>query len=217
VKSLSGQNLRVGVIGLGKMGVLHAGILSTLPKVELVALCDKSSLIRKVCSKMIEAPVVDDVDKLSNLDLDVVYVTTPIPSHFGVIDTIYSNKIARNVFTEKTLGSSYDEANNLCKLAQEFGATNMVGYMKRFAVTFRKAKDILTQDTLGELVSFDAYAYSSDFFGTEKSSKASGSRGGVLKDLGAHIIDLGLWFFNDLEVDSIKMKQPVNWGSEDSV
>ncbi len=217
MENLSEENLRVAVVGLGKMGLLHASILNTFPNVELKALCDKGSLIRKFCKKVFDnVRVVSDLTKLSDLDLNIVYVATPIPSHFGVIDIIYSDKIASHVFTEKTLASSYDEAKKLCELAKSFGGINMVGYMKRFAVTFRKAKELLAEDAVGELVSFDACAYSSDFFGVEKSSKASGSRGGVLKDLGAHVIDLALWFFDDLEVDSIKMEQPANWGSEDS-
>jgi predicted dehydrogenase len=217
VESLSRESLRVAVVGLGKMGLLHASILNTLPNVELSALCEKGSLLRKFCKKVFDnVLVVADLKKLSDYDLDVVYVATPIPSHFGILDAIYSNKIACNVFTEKTLASSFDEAKRLCELAESFGGVNMVGYMKRFAVTFRKAKDLLTQGALGDLVSFDAYAYSSDFFGSEKGSRASGSRGGVLKDLGAHVIDLALWFFDDLEVDSTKVEQPANWGSEDS-
>jgi len=216
VKNLSRENLRVAIIGLGKMGLLHAAILNTLPNVEVNVLCDKGALIRKFCKRVFDGVrVVDDLEKLSGLDLDVVYVTTPIPSHFIVTKTIYSNAISRNVFIEKTLASSYDESKKICELAQSFGAINMVGYMKRFAVTFRKAKDLLDQDALGELVSFDAYAYSSDFLGSEKSSKASASRGGVLRDLGAHVVDLALWFFGDLEVDSAKLESLVEGGSED--
>jgi len=159
---------------------------------------------------------VDDLAKFFDLDLDAVYITTPIPSHFLVTRTIYSNGIARNVFVEKTLASSYNEAKELCELARSFEGTNMVGYMKRFAVTFMKTKDLLDQEALGEAISFDAYAYSSDFFGSEKSSKTSASRGGVLGDLGAHVIDLALWFFGDLHVDSAKMESLVEGGSEDS-
>lgn len=217
MKRLSRESLRVAIIGLGKMGLLHASILNTLPNVELTALCDKSSLIRKFCKKMIDkVHVVNDVEKLSDLGLDVVYVTTPIPSHFIVTNTLYSRKIAHNVFVEKTLASSPDEAKKLCELAQSFGGINMVGYMKRFAVTFRKAKDLLNQEALGDVVSFDAYAYSSDFFGSEKSSEKSASRGGVVRDLGAHVIDLALWFFGGLEVNSAKLEQPVDGVSEDS-
>lgn len=209
MKRLNTENLRVAVVGLGKMGLLHTSILNTLPNVELAALCDKSSLIRKVCKKMIkEVPVLDDVEPLSDLGIDVVYVTTPIPSHFIVLDTIYSQKIASNVFVEKTLASNSDQAKKLDNLAQNFGGVNMVGYMKRFAVTFKKAKDLLNQNALGDLVSFDAYAYSSDFFGVDGGSGKSAARGGVVHDLGAHVIDLALWFFGDLEVNSAKLQQP---------
>lgn len=217
MKCLSRESLRVAVIGLGKMGLLHASILNTLPHVELTALCDKGALIRRVCKKVLDkVRVVDDLEKLSGLDLDVAYVTTPIPSHFIVLDTIYSRRIARNVFVEKTLASSFEEAKKLCELSQKFGDLNMVGYMKRFAVTFGKAKELLEQEALGDVASFDAYAYSSDFFGVEKSSGSSGARGGVLRDLGAHVIDLALWLFGDLKVDSAKLDQPVEGGSEDS-
>jgi predicted dehydrogenase len=218
VNRLSRESLRVAVIGLGKMGLLHASILNTLPNVELTALCDKSALIRKFCKKVLDkVRVVADLQQLSGLNLDVAYVTTPIPSHFIVMDTLYSSRIARNVFVEKTLASSFDEANKLCELAQRFGGLSMVGYMKRFAVTFGKAKELLDQDILGDVVSFDAYAYSSDFFGVERNSGSSGARGGVLRDLGAHVIDLALWFFGDFEVGSAKLDQPVEGGSEDSV
>lgn len=217
MEKLSRDSLRVAIVGLGKMGLLHAGILRTLPAVELTALCEKSALIRRFCKKVFDRiRVVDDVKKLSGLDLDAVYVTTPISSHFSVVKNVYIKKIARNIFVEKTLSLGYDEAKELCELAQSFGDINMVGYMKRFAVSFRKAKDLLNRETLGEMVSFDAYAYSSDFSGIKKGSKTSATRGGVLGDLGSHVIDLALWFFGDLEVNSAKLESLTGGGSEDS-
>jgi predicted dehydrogenase len=120
------------------------------------------------------------------------------------------------VFVEKTLASDYGKAKELCELARTSGGVNMVGYMKRFAVTFSKAKDLLNEQTLGEISSFDAYAYSSDFSRIKKGSKMSASRGGVLGDLGSHVIDLALWFFGDFEVDSAKLISLTEKGSEDS-
>jgi predicted dehydrogenase len=78
----------------------------------------------------------------------------------------------------------------------------MVGYMKRYAVTFKKAKVLLEEGTIGELISFNAYAYSSDFFGVRERRKFARSRGGVARDLGAHVIDLAVWYFGDLNVTS---------------
>jgi predicted homoserine dehydrogenase-like protein len=40
-ENLRGQKLRMGVIGLGKMGILHASILNVSPEVEIVAFCEK--------------------------------------------------------------------------------------------------------------------------------------------------------------------------------
>ncbi len=210
--------LRVAVVGLGKMGLLHASILSTLPNVQLVACCDKSRMILRFFRKAFNRiQLVDDVEKLCDLDLDVVYVTTPIPTHFPIIKIICSKKIARNIFVEKTLASSFDKAEELCRLSQSLGGVNMVGYMKRFAVTFRKAKEILDQATMGKLLSFSAYAYSSDFLGDDKSLRTSVSRGGVLRDLGAHVVDLALWFFGDLKVESAMIESLTGEDSENSV
>jgi predicted dehydrogenase len=205
VKNLSSKRLRVAVVGLGKMGLLHASILNVLPNVELAALCEKNTTILKFSKKIFsKVHVVDNIEKLSGQDLDAVYVTTPIFSHSLVIKNVYSKRIASNLFVEKTLASSYKEAKELCELSQRFGGINMVGYMKRFSVTFRKAKDLLDQEILGEAVSFKGYAYSSDFLETDKGPKTLANRGGALRDLGCHVVDLALWLFGDLQVDSSK-------------
>jgi len=214
---LGGESLRVAVVGLGKMGLLHASILNVLPNVELTALCDKSVILRKFLKKVFkEIRIVDDLEKLSDVNPDAVYVTTPTFSHFPVARTLYLKEIARNLFVEKTLASSYGKAEELCKLAQRFGDANMVGYMKRFAVIFKEAKDLLAKEAIGKLVSFKAYAYSSDFSGIKKGSRTPPLDAGVLRDSGCHVMDLALWFFGDLQVDSAKLAALIGSGSEDS-
>lgn len=210
--------LRVAVIGLGKMGLLHTCILKVLPQVRIVAVCDKSRLIRTISSRLLGGvELTSDMEKLAGLDLDAAYITTPIPSHYAVAKTLLSEKIAQNLFVEKTLASSYKEANELCGLSRSFGHIDMVGYMKRFAVTFRKAKQLLDQEILGDLISFDAHAYSSDFADSRKGSREAGMRGDVLGDLGSHVVDLALWFFGSLEVASAEFESMNPFGPEDSL
>jgi predicted dehydrogenase len=214
---LSRNDLRVAVVGLGKMGLLHSCILNVLPNVKLTAVCEKSRMTRRFFRKIFKnTSVLDDADKLSCLDLDAVYVTTPIPSHFAITKLLYSEKITRNIFVEKTLASSYEQADELCKLAHHFKGTTMVGYTRRFAVTFNKAKALLDEDAIGEVSSFKAYAYSSDFAeGNE--GRIGSSRGGVLMDLGCHAVDLALWFFNDLGVETAQINSSAKSRSEDSI
>lgn len=212
------EKLQVAVVGLGKMGLLHASILSVLPDVNLVAICDKSRLMRAMAKRTLNGILItDSLDAFSNLNLDAVYVTTPIPSHYGIVKEVYSKKIARNLFVEKTLSSSYSKSEELFKLSLSSKSVNAVGYMKRFAVTFRKAKELIDQAALGELLSFEAYALSSDFEGVHNDPTASIARGGVLVDLGAHVVDLALWLFGDLQVSSASIVSSTGKGSIDTV
>lgn len=193
---MKGRDVKVGIIGLGKMGLLHASILSMIPQVQLVALSDKSLIMRKFAKKALKKPLITDkLEDMAKLALDIVYVTTPIPSHYKIIKEIYNKNIAPNVFSEKTLTSSYAQSEELCALSKLKGVS-MVGYMKRFSVTFRAAKKLLDSGCLGSVTSFEANAYSSDFFGVDRTNISS-ARGSVLEDLGSHVLDLSLWFFND--------------------
>lgn len=208
--------IRVGVVGLGKMGLLHASILNVIPDVKLVAVCDKSSLIRRISSRLLKGvKCTEDIQDFTGLDIDAIFVTTPIPSHFFLIKKIYEEKLAPNLFAEKTLASDFAKSKELAELANASGGVAMVGYMKRYSVTFNKARSILNQKILGDLASFEAYAYSSDFAETDEESTISGHRGGVLGDLGSHVVDLALWFFGGFEVESAKLKLTSNL-SEDS-
>jgi predicted dehydrogenase len=134
------------------------------------------------------------------MKLDAVFVTTPIPSHYAIAKTLIERKVAQNIFVEKTLAANYTQAKELSELAKAHCDVNMVGYLRRFCVTFKKAKELLLENAIGEVQSFEAYSYSSDFLGVDSKMPSSSARGGVMKDLGSHAVDLALWFFGDLEV-----------------
>ena len=214
------NRLRIAVVGLGKMGLLHASLLNVFPAVELVAVCEKSALMNRLFKKIFSnsgVRVVKNLEKLRDLELDALYVTTPISSHYPIIKEVYAKDITRNIFVEKTLAADYNQSRDLCEIAKNVGGVAMVGYMKRFSVTFRKAKNILEKGILGEISSFDAFAYSSDFSKVQLDSKKSTTRGGVLSDLGSHVIDLALWLFGDFEVEAASAKSILNEVGEDSV
>jgi predicted dehydrogenase len=194
--------LQVAVIGLGKMGLLHSCILNIIPNVEVVGLCEKNNLTRRVMKKLFRhIEIVDDVEKLDKFILDAVFITTPITSHYPIAETVLSKKIAPNLFVEKTLANNYSEAEKLRKLVHDSNGVNMVGYLRRFYVTFQKAKELLSQDAIGDVLSFKTHAYSADFCDVA-SSEVSCSRGGVLRDLGSHAIDMALWLLGDFTVYS---------------
>ena len=199
---MGNASLKIGVVGLGRMGLLHASILSFLPEVHISVICDGNGKVVRFAEKMFKGTqFVDNVNKLVDVKLDAVYITTPIPSHFPIAQFIYSNGIANNLFIEKTLATTYDEASSLSRLAQSSHGINMVGYMNRFAVTFQKGKELLEQGVIGQPISFEAHAISSDFVSVKKGTSP---KGGALRDLGSHVLDIALWYFQNMQIDSVK-------------
>jgi predicted dehydrogenase len=156
--------------------------------------------------------LVDDVAKLAGLGLDAIYVTTPIPSHYPVVKAVFAGDVAKNVFVEKTLANTADEAQELAGLAGRGGGVSMVGYLRRFYVTFRKARELVTEHALGDLSSFDIHAFSSDFLDAKPEDATGLARGGVLRDLGCHALDMALWYFGDF---TIEPDPPDSRGSDD--
>jgi predicted dehydrogenase len=197
---MSGK-LRVGVVGMGKMGLLHSGILNVLPGVELAGVCEPVQLTRRILKKTLrKISVVGSVPELSKLDLDALFITTPTRTHYAVAKEALEQGISNNMFVEKPLTSSYHESEELSNLIRGKGV-GMVGYVRRFMVTFMKAKELLEAGVIGNPVNFSLNMFSSDFFGI-KEPAVSIARGGVMKDLGCYTIDLILWYFGQCNIDS---------------
>ena len=84
------KHLSIGVIGMGKMGLLHASIVNTIPGARLIAIYDKSPIIKRFVGKALnDIHVVNSFEKFAGLKCDAVYVTTPIPTHFSIDKEIY--------------------------------------------------------------------------------------------------------------------------------
>lgn len=210
--------IKVGIVGLGKMGIMHACLLNTFSNVSITALCDKSRIIRAIARQPFpEAVITENLAKFQGLNLDAVFVLTPIPIHYHIIKQIYEQKISKNIFVEKTLTSSYEQSDELATISKRNGGITMVGYMKRFGVTFKHAEILLSQQILGDLTSFHAYAFSSDFVSVKKDSTAIISRGGVLEDLGSHVVDLSVWLFGNLRVTSATINSQIYPNSEGDI
>jgi predicted dehydrogenase len=200
---------RIAIIGLGKMGLLHASLLNTIPGVKLVAFCEKSRLVRHFARNIFAGvQIVDSVSNLSEIGLDAAYITTPPSSHYAILNTLFTKEICHDVFVEKPLANNLTESKDINSLliGVGIGSINMVGYNRRFGVTFQKAKEIIEEGALGKPVAFEGYAFSSDFQ-SGGSSRGNASRGGVIKDLASHAIDLVMWYLGSISIDSVVSHQ----------
>ena len=184
------------------MGILHAGIINSLPDCQIVAICESDVLARNVSRKLLRnAHFYAKTEKmLAEEDLDAVFVTTPISSHKQVIQTIADNGSPHAIFVEKPLATTYKEAQESTAIAESSGVDTGVGFQKRFAPTFAKAKLLLEQGAIGTPTSFTAYSYLAGVFSQGKGWRFDPIQGGALVDLGPHLIDLIYWYLGEISV-----------------
>jgi len=193
------DKLRVGVIGLGKMGILHAGIFNGLQQSELTAIAESKRLIRNAARKYLSAVNVyeDYKDMLEKEDLDIAVITTPVYLHKPMIIEAINHKL--HIFVEKPLVLNGEQSKSIIK--HKYNKRTMVGYDRRFMETYNFAKNIIKNNELGS-----PQYFLSSLFVTQRLNKGKGwkydfqkSGGGVLMDLGCHALDLIHYLFGKID------------------
>ena len=183
--------LKGAIIGLGKMGISHASIVSAHPKVEMVAVCDTSSFILDAFKKYTKVKTYTDYNKLLNTEeLDFVVVALPTKFHYPVAKTALEKGI--HVFCEKPFVLKTEEGEELVHIANEKGLVNQVGYHNHFIGTFRELKNLLRQNMLGKLFHFSGEAYGPVVVKSKGKTWRSQSEegGGCLYDYASHVLNL---------------------------
>lgn len=183
--------LKAGIIGLGKMGISHAAIVAPHRDVELVAVCDTSSLVLEGFRKFTKVRAYDDYKKMIDSEaLDFVVIATPTKFHFPMVK--YAMEKGIHTFCEKPFSLTIREGEELVSLADRKNLVNQVGYHNHFIGTFRELKRLLQKGILGELVHFTGEAYGPVVVkpkgGTWRSDPGEG--GGCLFDYASHVINL---------------------------
>jgi predicted dehydrogenase len=183
--------IRAGIIGLGKMGLSHAAIVSPHPDVEMAAVCDTSSLILDAFKKFSKVNVYSDYIKMIDKEkLDCVVIATPTRFHYPIVKYALNNGI--HTFCEKPFSLSTKEGEELLTLANQKFLVTQVGYHNHFIGTFRELKRLLEAEIIGELVHFNGEAYgpvvTKEKGGTWRSDPIEG--GGCLFDYASHVINL---------------------------
>lgn len=200
--------IRVGVIGLGRMGMLHLMNSMKIDDVKVVAAADSSKKALKRARLLGVDGLFEDYHKLfnSSLDMDAVVISLPNYLHFESIRLALEEGL--NVFVEKPLANTVKECQKIAKLVRKSGCKLMVGHCFHFLEVVEKMKGSLDEGFIGKLevatieeVINGPFAQSrmpvpvSDWWFDPKKSG-----GGALLDIGYHMIDLFRFFAGNAEV-----------------
>lgn len=172
--------LKVGLIGLGNMGRNHLRVLSMLKGFELAFVADANA---EVAAKVGETHgihgVVDPTPLLAGVD--AVVICTPTVTHADYIRLAAAH--VKNIFVEKPLAATLEEAQEIADFAKEQGINVQVGFIERFNPAVQALKTVL--DRTERVISLD-------FTRTNKVS-ARITDVDVVTDLMIHDIDLALY------------------------
>src|SRR5690242_7407813 len=150
--------IRTAIIGLGKMGISHCSILGAHPDVNLVAVCDSSSLVIDGFKKYSRFECFTDYKKMINtMNLDAVFIATPTKFHSEMVEYALKNNL--HVFCEKPFSLNIQEAKTLSGLARKENLVNEVGYHNRFIATFNEMKKLLSYNAIGQVYHFIGESY----------------------------------------------------------
>jgi predicted dehydrogenase len=145
------ETVKVGMVGLGYWGPNVARNFDNLAGCELTWCCDADEAQREKWSKVHRetrfTPDLDDL--LSDPELDAIVVTTPVPTHASMVETVIG--AGKHCFVEKPLAQTLDDAERVAALAAEQDKVLMVGHLLEYHPGVVQLKEMIDSGDLGDL------------------------------------------------------------------
>lgn len=187
------KKIRIGVVGLGRLGSIHAKIYSTLENVELAGISDIDENITKNTAETLNTSGSSDYRQLLDKNLDAVSIVTPTALHYEIARFFLRNKI--HVLIEKPITRTLKEANDLIKIAAKNRLIIQVGHVERFNSAIQAIEKLSNKPRFIEVHRLGPFA-------------PRVKDVGVVLDLMIHDIDivLGLTKSKVKSIDSLGMK-----------
>ncbi|KMQ51327.1 putative oxidoreductase, Gfo/Idh/MocA family [Chitinispirillum alkaliphilum] len=174
------KNLKVGIVGLGKMGQNHVRAISLLRSAQIEFIYDIDTRLALQIGKKYGVSVSTDLMKDLN-NVDAVFLVSPTTTHFQYILSI--GEKVKNIFIEKPLTDSAETTAQVMEFAKSRNLNIQVGFIERFNPAVIELKTIL--DNYGGVKNVE-------FVRTNKMSNRINDVD-IVVDLMIHDIDLALY------------------------
>lgn len=185
--------VNTALLSYGMSGkVFHAPFINLHPGFRLTGAWERSKKLIKEDYPNIRS--YDSIEELLRDTVDMVVVNTPVDTHYE-----YTKKVleaGKHALVEKAFTATAAQAKELKALAESKGLNLCVYQNRRWDSDFLTVRQVVEQGVLGDIVEaefrFDRY----NPMLSPKAHKEEATKGsGVLRDLGAHIIDQALYMF----------------------
>ncbi|MHA6260208.1 inositol 2-dehydrogenase [Sporosarcina sp. CAU 1771] len=197
------RKLKVGMIGLGRLGSKHAeNIAHKIPHAELFAVCTRTKSTVEQIQEKLSVPhgYTDYNEMFANKELDAVVIASASTEHCEQIEAAI--KAGLHVFCEKPLGITIDECKRIEKVVEAHpNQVFMLGFMRRFDPAYAYAKQKIEEGAIGNPILMRGYSLDPNSM-IQGLLNFSGTSGGLFIDMGVHDFDLARWFLGG-EAESV--------------
>jgi scyllo-inositol 2-dehydrogenase (NADP+) len=190
--------VKTAIIGFGLSGrVFHAPFLHTHPGFQIKKILQRHGKSAKEIYPYVD--IVDDFESVLNDDeIELVAICTPNTSHFDFAKR--SMEVGKHIVIEKPFTNTSREADELIKISKSLNKKIFVYHNRRWDNDFLTIKKVLKNKLLGDLVEYECHF---DRFNPVMKQTAwrdiEQAGGGILFDLGSHLIDQAFVLFGKPE------------------
>lgn len=148
--------LNVGVIGLGRIGRVHAAnLVGRVPGARLTAGCDADPNAQDRFTAEFAAPVVAQPERLlADATIDAVVIATPTLTHADLITA--AARAGKAIFAEKPIALTAAETDAALRAVNAAGVPFQIGFQRRWDAAYLAARRQIEAGAIGEAVLFRA-------------------------------------------------------------
>ncbi|HEY6411013.1 MAG TPA: inositol 2-dehydrogenase [Ktedonobacteraceae bacterium] len=184
--------IKIGVIGLGRMGQLYTRALARqVSGAHLYAVADVGEEARRLVGDEFSVPYTfgDAHELLALAELDAVVIATPTSTHHDLV--IAAAGAGKAIFCEKPLALTLEENHRVLEAVAQAQVPLQIGFMRRFDAAYQKAKTLIADGLIGYPVTFKSL--SRDPFCPPRNYMDPAKNGGLILDMAIHDFDLARW------------------------
>lgn len=183
--------VRLALVGLGRMGTVHAKALAALGEVTVVAVADTSSGALAAAALLFPAArlLAEPADALDVDGVEACLLATPTPLHPAQVRAAIAAGL--HVLCEKPLSLDPEQSLEIHEAATRAGRILQVGFWRRYAPPWRSAKEALDSGRIGSPLYLRFSQWDAD--PPPASFCDPAVSGGLAIDCGVHEYDLAEW------------------------
>ena len=149
-RSAVASDLRVGVVGAGRIGALHAGIVAhRVPGLRLVGVSDVHTPAAEAVAQRTGAAAMTVEALIADPDIDAVAVCSSTDTHVDAI--VAAAAAGKAIFCEKPISLDLDAVDRALAAVHAAGVPFMVGFNRRFDPAHRSVRDAVLDGTVGNV------------------------------------------------------------------